>query len=79
MANVRIENNELLLEASLEDIETIVKEAIKNIDQYKEEISVIYEKMPNSSISTFASMPTPRIAYWKRPLTFLAMRWVISD
>jgi hypothetical protein len=46
MANVRIENNELLLEASLEDIETIVKEAVKNINQYKEEISIIYDKMP---------------------------------
>ncbi|RAV00173.1 hypothetical protein [Paenibacillus sp. YN15] len=53
MANVHIENNELLLEASLEDIETIVKEAVKNIDQYKEEISVIYDKMPKFEYKHF--------------------------
>ncbi len=53
MANVHIENNELLLEASLEDIEAIVKEAVKNIDQYKDEISVIYDKMPKFEYTYF--------------------------
>lgn len=53
MANVRIEKNELLLEAGLEDIETIVQEAVKNIDQYKDEIAVIYDKMPKFEYKYF--------------------------
>lgn len=53
MANVRIEKNELLLEVGIEDIETIVKEAINNIDQYKEEIAVIYDKMPKFEYKYF--------------------------
>lgn len=53
MATIRIEKNELLLEADLEDIETIVKEAVANIDQYKEEIAVIYDKMPKFEYKHF--------------------------
>jgi hypothetical protein len=53
MANTRIEKNELLLEANLEDIEAIVKEAVQNIEQYKEEIAVIYDKMPKFEYKYF--------------------------
>ncbi|HJV44721.1 MAG TPA: hypothetical protein VJ824_03245 [Bacillota bacterium] len=53
MATIRIEKNELLLETSLDDIQTIVEEAVKNIDLYKEEITVIYEKMPKFDYKYF--------------------------
>lgn len=46
MAKIRIENNDLILEADLSDLKVIIDEATKNIDLYKEEIAVIYEKMP---------------------------------
>ncbi len=46
MATIKIEKNDLILEAGLEDLKTIIDEATANIDVYKEEIAVIYEKMP---------------------------------
>lgn len=46
MANIRIEKNDLIVEADLSDLKTIIDEATKNIDLYKDEIAVIYEKMP---------------------------------
>lgn len=46
MAVTRIEKNELILEAELADLEVIIKEATSNLDKYKDEIAVIYDKMP---------------------------------
>ncbi len=53
MANIRIEKNDLILEAGLEDLQTIINEATANIDLYKEEIAVIYEKMPKFDYKYF--------------------------
>src|SRR5690242_7436589 len=53
MSNTHIEKNELILEADLLDIEVIIEEALKNIDQYKEEIAVIHEKMPKFEYKYF--------------------------
>jgi hypothetical protein len=46
MANIRIEKNDLILEADLDDLQIIIEEATNNLDKYKDEIAVIYEKMP---------------------------------
>lgn len=53
MANIRIEKNDLILEAGLEDLQVIIDEATANIDLYKEEIAVIYEKMPKFDYKYF--------------------------
>ncbi|MDP4083277.1 MAG: hypothetical protein Q8934_01530 [Bacillota bacterium] len=53
MANIRIEKNDLILEADLDDLKTIIDEATANIDLYKEEIAVIYEKMPKFDYKYF--------------------------
>ncbi len=53
MATVRIENNELILEAGLDDIQAIVDEAVKNLTRYKDEIAVMYEKMPKFDYKYF--------------------------
>jgi hypothetical protein len=53
MAAIRIEKNELILEAGLEDLKEIIDEATANIDLYKEEIAVIYEKMPKFDYKYF--------------------------
>jgi hypothetical protein len=53
MANIRIEKNDLILEADVSDLQVIIDEATKNIDLYKEEIAVIYEKMPKFDYKYF--------------------------
>ncbi|MBP1931262.1 hypothetical protein J2Z37_001259 [Ammoniphilus resinae] len=53
MATARIEKNELILEATLDDLHVITKEAVKNIDMYKDEIAVIFEKMPKFDYKYF--------------------------
>lgn len=53
MANIRIEKNDLILEADVADLQVIIDEATKNIDLYKEEIAVIYEKMPKFDYKYF--------------------------
>jgi hypothetical protein len=53
MATIRIEKNDLILEAGLEDLKVIIDEAIANIDLYREEIAVIYEKMPKFDYKYF--------------------------
>lgn len=53
MANIRIEKNDLILEADLGDLQTIIEEATNNIDLYKEEIAVIYDKMPKFDYKYF--------------------------
>lgn len=53
MATTRIEKNELILETTLDDLHTIAQEAVKNIDLYKEEIAMIYEKMPKFDYTYF--------------------------
>ncbi len=53
MANIVIEKNELILEVTLDDLHVIAKEAVKNIDLYKEEIAVIFEKMPKFDYTYF--------------------------
>jgi hypothetical protein len=53
MATIRIEKNDLILEADLEDLKVIIDEATANINLYKEEIAVIYEKMPKFDYKYF--------------------------
>ncbi|MCL6574479.1 MAG: hypothetical protein K6T88_22830 [Bacillus sp. (in: Bacteria)] len=53
MATIRMEKNDLILEAGLEDLKVIIDEAIANIDLYREEIAVIYEKMPKFDYKYF--------------------------
>ncbi|MGO4889815.1 hypothetical protein ACJ2A9_18875 [Anaerobacillus sp. MEB173] len=53
MANIRIEKNDLILEADLADLQVIIEEATNNLDKYKEEIAVIYEKMPKFDYKYF--------------------------
>lgn len=53
MANIRVEKNELILEADLNDLQVIIEEATKNLDKYKEEIAVIYDKMPKFDYKYF--------------------------
>ncbi|MCH1623988.1 hypothetical protein [Fredinandcohnia quinoae] len=53
MASARIEKNELILEVDLPDLQVILNEAITNIDLYKDEIAVIYEKMPKFDYKYF--------------------------
>lgn len=53
MANIRIEKNDLILEASLDDLRVIIDEATANFNLYKEEIAVIYEKMPKFEYKYF--------------------------
>lgn len=53
MANIRIEKNELILEADLSDLDVIIKEATDNLDKYKDEIAVIYDKMPKFDYKYF--------------------------
>jgi hypothetical protein len=53
MAVIRIEKNDLILEAGLDDLKVIIDEATTNIELYKEEIAVIYEKMPKFDYKYF--------------------------
>jgi hypothetical protein len=53
MATIRIEKNDLILEAGLDDLKVIIDEATTNIEFYKEEIAVIYEKMPKFDYKYF--------------------------
>ena len=53
LANIRKENKDLILEADLSDLQIIIDEATKNLDRYKEEIAVIYEKMPKFDYKYF--------------------------
>jgi hypothetical protein len=53
MATIRIEKNDLILEAGLDDLKVIIDEATTNIELYKEEIAVIYEKMPKFDYKYF--------------------------
>lgn len=53
MATIRVEDNELFLEAGLEDLQVIIEEATRNFDLYKEEIAVIYDKMPKFDYKYF--------------------------
>jgi hypothetical protein len=53
MANIKVEKNELILEIGLDDLKTIIDEATANIDLYKDEIAVIYQKMPGFDFTYF--------------------------
>ncbi|MGC5325921.1 hypothetical protein [Brevibacillus sp. SYSU BS000544] len=53
MATISIKNNDLIVEATIDDIQTIIAEAVQNLDQYKQEIAVIYEKMPKFDYKHF--------------------------
>lgn len=54
MANIRMENEkDLVVEADLTDLQTFIDEATKNFDSYKNEIAVIYEKMPKFDYKYF--------------------------
>ncbi|RYG73403.1 hypothetical protein EU245_06870 [Lentibacillus lipolyticus] len=47
MATIRTENErDLVVEADLSDLQAFIDEAERNLDDYKDEISVIYDKMP---------------------------------
>ncbi|SDQ04592.1 hypothetical protein [Virgibacillus salinus] len=54
MANIRMENEkDLVVEADLSDLQTFVDESVNNFDIYREEIAVIYEKMPRFDYKYF--------------------------
>ncbi|MFB4168737.1 hypothetical protein [Virgibacillus sp. JSM 102003] len=54
MANIRMENEkDLVVEADLSDLQTFVDEAVNNFDVYRDEIAVIYEKMPRFDYKYF--------------------------
>lgn len=54
MATIRMENErDMVLEADLSDLQTIINEATRNFDQYKDEIAVIYDKMPKFDYKYF--------------------------
>lgn len=47
MATIRTENErDLVVEADLTDLQAFIDEATQHLDDYKDEIAVIYEKMP---------------------------------
>ncbi|HLS08948.1 hypothetical protein [Lentibacillus sp.] len=47
MAVIRTENErDLVVEADLSDLHAFIDEATRNLDEYKDEIAVIYDKMP---------------------------------
>lgn len=54
IAKIRTENEkDLVVEAVLSDLQAFVDEVVKNFDRYKEEIVVIYEKMPKFDYKYF--------------------------
>ncbi|WP_099158945.1 hypothetical protein [Virgibacillus ndiopensis] len=54
MATIRMENDrDMVLEADLTDLQIIIDEATKNVDLYKDEIAIIYEKMPKFDYKYF--------------------------
>lgn len=53
MATARMEGKDLIVEADISDIEAIAAEAVKNFDQYKDEIAMIYDKMPKFDYKYF--------------------------
>ncbi|OZU89483.1 hypothetical protein CIL03_07170 [Virgibacillus indicus] len=53
MANIRMENKDLILEVDLSDLQIFVDEATMNFGKYKNEIAVIYEKMPKFDYKYF--------------------------
>ncbi|QKY70851.1 hypothetical protein [Lentibacillus sp. CBA3610] len=47
MATIRTENErDLVVEADLSDLQSFIDEAMRDLDHYKDEIAVIYDKMP---------------------------------
>ncbi|WP_106495660.1 hypothetical protein [Lentibacillus sp. Marseille-P4043] len=54
MATVRMENEkDMVLEADLPDLQILIDEATRNFDSYKDEIAMIYEKMPKFDYKYF--------------------------
>ncbi|WP_164670583.1 hypothetical protein [Virgibacillus doumboii] len=54
MATIRPENEkDIVVEADMSDLQAFVDEAVKNFDKYKDEIAVIYEKMPKFDYKYF--------------------------
>ncbi|MFC4558503.1 hypothetical protein ACFO3D_09795 [Virgibacillus kekensis] len=54
MATIRMENTrDLVVEADLSDLQSFTNEAVKNFDIYKDEIAMIYEKMPKFEYKYF--------------------------
>lgn len=53
MATISIKNNDIIVEATIDDIQTIITEAVQNLDKYKQEIAVMYEKMPKFDYKHF--------------------------
>ncbi len=49
LAQIRTENrekNDIVVELDLSDLQALIDEATRNIDDYKDEIAMIYDKMP---------------------------------
>ncbi|MTW88372.1 hypothetical protein F3157_22625 [Virgibacillus dakarensis] len=54
MATIRMENErDMVLEADLPDLQILIDEATRNFDHYKDEIAIIYEKMPKFDYKYF--------------------------
>lgn len=56
MATIRTENErDLVVEADLSDLQAFIDEAERNLDDYKDEIAVIHDKMPKFEYIYFCS------------------------
>ena len=47
------EKGEVFVEADLKDIPAIVEQAVNNLDKYRDEIEMIYDKMPKFDYKYF--------------------------